>query len=138
MRAIVTANVSPHTGIRSGYFWRMRSASALRFSVKSRGQRSAGKGDVAKSCGVPKGCSSLNLDLIVASKWVLQRFRQSDEGRQTLSALTRCIRGDWCVGCGSQRVSLSRPREQGVLRKPSSIPVRHVMRPLIKFLSASF
>ena len=35
-----------HTGIRSAYFWRIRSASALRFS---------------------KGCSSLNLDRIVAA-----------------------------------------------------------------------
>ncbi len=33
-----------HTGMRSAYFWRMRSASALRFS---------------------KGCSSLNLDRMV-------------------------------------------------------------------------
>jgi len=37
------------TGIRSAYFWRMRSASALRFS---------------------KGCSSLNLERILADGFV--------------------------------------------------------------------
>jgi len=47
--------------MRSAYFWRIRSASALRFS---------------------KGCSSLNLDRMVAAVFVSDaNYRESDQGQ---------------------------------------------------------
>ena len=56
---------SLRTGILSGYFCLIRSASALRFSVSKTSPMSVDRqqGDAPR---VPKGCSSLNLDLILA------------------------------------------------------------------------
>lgn len=51
------------TGMRSAYFWRMRSASALRFS---------------------KGCSSLNFDRMIAGFFVCRLLGSSCAGEQSV------------------------------------------------------
>ena len=84
--------ISPQarTGIRSGYFCRIRSASLLRFSG-GRVQQAVFSLDHI-SCRAsrrhqPKGCSSLNLDLIVVVDRVV------------------CDKGFECGACGWDRVS---------------------------------
>lgn len=56
------------TGMRSAYFWRIRSASALRFS---------------------KGCSSLNLDRMVAVCVSDANYRESDKGQTCYNVFGR-------------------------------------------------
>lgn len=79
------------TGIRSGYFERMRSASALRFSV----QRGSDVRLGATACGAgrggrpqrerkgdaPKTCSSLNLErTMLAGGWLVRSDRCGSVG----------------------------------------------------------